>query len=64
MTTARLVLGSLVLLSGVALMIVGVFAPRAHYEVPGAGTTPWRALLTLTFPASWVLAGLIWTGVL
>jgi hypothetical membrane protein len=59
----RTTIGALVLLSGIVLMLVGVFAPRAHYEVPGAETTPWRVLLVLAFPASWLIAGLIWAEV-
>jgi hypothetical membrane protein len=60
----RTTIGALILLSGIVLMLIGVFAPRAHYEVPGAGTTPWRVLLVLAFPMSWVLACLVWVEVL
>lgn len=60
----RALLGAMVLLSGIVLMLVGVFTPRRHYEVPGASSTPWRVLLVLAFPLSWLLSGLIWASVI
>jgi hypothetical protein len=60
----RAIVGAFVLICGLILMLVAVFTPRRDYEVPEAAPTPWRVLLVLAFPASWMLAGLIWASVI